>query len=123
MKKLLCPLLILSLLSCNQHTMEEDKQPKTKAEYLQAALKSDAYKNASGNIQRVKAMLDSVKKGSLDSSAAIFVYNNSIATATQQAKTVAQVEEGMKKDTAYLKAAQLKAAADITRADSVKNKH
>ena len=121
MKKLLYPLLILSLLSCNQHS-KEDKQPTTKAEYLQAALKSDGYKNASGSIERVKAMLDSVKKGSLDSNAAIFVYNNSIATQTAQAKTVAQVEEGMKKDTAYLKAAQLKAAADMEKADSVKNK-
>ena len=122
MKKLLYPLLILSLLSCNQHS-KEDKQPKTKAEYLQKALKSDGYKNASGSIETVKAMLDSFKKGSLDSNAAIFVYNNSIATATEQAKTVAQVEEGMKNDTAYLKAAQLKAAADLAREDSVKNKH
>ena len=122
MKKLLYPLLILSFLSCNQHS-KEDKQPKTKAEYLQAALKSDEYKNASHNIQRVKDLLDSVKKGSMDSIAPIFVYNNSIAAQTAQVKTIAQVEEGMKNDTAFLKAAQLKAAADMEAADSVKNKH
>ena len=121
MRRLLYPLLVLLLFSCNQNS-KEPKQPKTKAEYLQAALKSDGYKNASGSIQRVKDVLDSVKKGSMDSIAVIFVYNNSIAPQTAQAKTVADVEEGMKNDTAFLKAAQLKAAADMEAADSVKNK-
>jgi len=87
---------------------------------MQAALKSDEYKNASMNIQRVKNILDSVKKGKLDTIAAIFVYNNSIATPATQVKTVAQVEEGMKNDTVFLKAAQLKAAAELASADSLK---
>jgi len=88
---------------------------------MQDALNSDRYKNASMNIQRVKDMLDSVKKGKLDTTAAIFVYNNSIATPATQVKTLAQVELGMKNDTALLKAAQLKAAAELASADSVKN--
>jgi len=103
---------VLLLLSCQKQ--------KTKAEYMQAALKSDEYKNASMNIQRVKNILDSVKKGKLDTIAAIFVYNNSIATPATQVKTVAQVEEGMKNDTVFLKAAQLKAAAELASADSLK---
>ena len=59
----------------------------------------------------------------MDSTAVIFVYNNSIATPTAQVKTVAQVKEGMKNDTAFLKAAQLKAARDLASADSAKMKH
>ena len=113
MRRPLYLLLVLSLLSCQKQ--------KSKAEYMQDALKSDRYKNASMNIRRVKDILDSVKKGKLDTTAAIFVYNNSIATPSTQVKTVAQVEEGMKNDTALLKAAQLKAAAELASADSLKN--
>jgi hypothetical protein len=125
MKKLLYPLLILALFACKPKTSEPVKvksAAELKAEYLQKALASDEYKNAYMNINRVKSMLDSAKKRPKDSIAAIFVYNNSIATATNQAHTVAQVNEGMKKDTAYLKAVQLKVAADLTSADSAKMK-
>jgi hypothetical protein len=90
---------------------------------LQDALKTDEYKNAYMNIQRVNDFLDSLKKGSTDSGAVIFIYNNSIATPTTQVKTVAQVKEGMKKDTSFLKAAQLKAANHLASADSAKRKH
>ncbi|MDO3627337.1 hypothetical protein [Mucilaginibacter sp. BT774] len=127
MKKLLYPLLIVSLLSCGRNAdKSKAKNPdtlKSQAQYLQDALKTDEYKNAYMNIQRVKDMMDSVKKGSIDSTAVIFVYNNSIATPTSQVKTVAQVKEGMKNDTAFLKAAQLKAANKLASADSAKIKH
>ena len=126
MKRLLYPLLMLSLLSCGQNSDKIKTQKsdtlKSKAQYLRDALKTDEYKNAYMNIQRVKDILDSVKKGSMDSTAVIFVYNNSIATPTTQVKTVAQVKEGMKNDTAFLKAAQLKAANDLALADSAKMK-
>ena len=132
MKRLLYPLLILSLFSCGQNTDKSKAQKsdtlksdtlKSKAQYLQDALKTDEYKNAYMNIQRVKAILDSVKKGSMDSVAAIFVYNNSIASPAAQVKTVAQVKEGMRKDTVFLKAVQLKAANKLESADSAKMKH
>jgi hypothetical protein len=121
MKKLLYPLLLLpiaigTLLSCGSK-----QKPKSEAElkaiYLQNALKSDAYKNAFMNVKRVNDALDSVKKEKLDTIVPIFEYNNSIATTTAQLKTVAQVAEAMKNDTAYLKAVQLKAAADSALAD------
>jgi len=122
MKKLLYLLLALALFSCKPKNHEPVKQ-KTQAEYLQDALRSDTYKNAYLNLQRVRQGLDSVKKGVLKPDVVIFEYNNSIATPTSQAKTIAQVEEGMKKDTAYLKAVQLKVAADLASSDSVKMKH
>lgn len=121
MKRSLYPLLLLALFSCSQNA-EKSQATNTKPDYQQKALKSDEYKNASQNFQRVRDILDSVKKGSLDTTAAIFVYNNSIATPSTQVKTIAQVEEGMKKDTAYLKAVQAKVATDMAKADSAKNK-
>jgi hypothetical protein len=127
MKKLPHYLLVLALLSCHPKSNQPAKKmsaAELKSEYLKKALQSDSYKNASGNIQRVKDVLDSVKKGSLDSNAAIFVFNNSIATPATQVKTIAQVKEGIKNDSAYLKAAQLKAAADLAHEDSLsKIKH
>ena len=122
MRKLLYLLLIPLLFSCNQNA-EKSKAPKSRANYLHDALQSDAYKNAYKNIQRVKDILDSVDKGTMDTVAAIFVYNNSIATPATQVKTVAEVKEGMKKDTTFLKAAQLKAANELASADSAKMKH
>jgi len=118
MKKLLYPLLILALLSCGPK-QKPMSAAELKAAYLQSALKSDAYKNAFMNVKRVNDALDSVKKGKLDTVVPIFEYNNSIATATATApaKTIAQVTEAMKKDTAYLKSVQLKAAADSALAD------
>ena len=90
MKKLLYPLLIVSLLSCGRNAdKSKAKNPdtlKSQAQYLQDALKTDEYKNAYMNIQRVKGILDSVKKVSMDSNAVIFIYNNSIATPTTQVK-------------------------------------
>jgi hypothetical protein len=120
MKNLLYLLLVLTLLACNSKSNKPVKpksEAEIKAQYLQKALESDSYKNAYMNVRRVKDILDSVKKGSMDSIAAIFVYNNSIATATQQVHTVAQVQQGIKKDTAYLKSVQLKVAADLALAD------
>ena len=116
MKKLLYPLLVLTLLSCGpkQKPMTEAE---LKAEYLKRALNSDAYKNAFQNVKRVNSFLDSVKKGKMDTNIVIYIYDNSIATAMAQAKTVAQVREAMKKDTAYLKSVQLKAAADSALVD------
>jgi hypothetical protein len=122
MKKLLYLLLALALFSCKPKSHESVKQ-KTQAEYLQDALRSDTYKNAYLNLQMVRQGLDSVKKGVLKPDVVIFEYNNSIATPTSQVKTIAQVEEGMKKDTAYLKAVQLKVAADLASSDSAKMKH
>jgi len=126
MKRLFYPLLTLTLFSCAQNADKSKAQNadtlKSKAQYLQDALKTDEYKNEYMNIQRVKDMLDSVKKGSMDSVAVIFVYNNSIATPTTQVKTVAQVKEGVKNYTALLKAAQLKAANKLASADSAKMK-
>ncbi|WP_426671362.1 hypothetical protein ACPPVU_09005 [Mucilaginibacter sp. McL0603] len=124
MKKLLYPLLLaLALLACKQKPHEPVKtKAELRAEYLKKALESDDYKNAYQNVKRVHSMLDSVKKGSMDSVAAIFVYNNSIATPAGEVHTVAQVKEGMKKDTAYLKAVQLKVADDLALADSAKMK-
>ena len=124
MKKLLYLLPAIALMSCHPKSREpvKEKTPEeVKADYMQKALQSDDYKNATQNFQRVRSILDSVKKGTMDSAAAIFVYNNSIATPTTQVKTIAQVKEGLKKDTIYLKTTQLKAAADLARADSVKN--
>lgn len=126
MKRLFYSLLILLLFSCGQNANKSKVQKpdtlKSKAQYLQDALKTDEYKNAYMNIQRIKDILDSVKKGSMDSNAVIFVYNNSIAPPTAQVKTVAQVKEGMKKDTSFLKVAQLKAANHLASADSAKMK-
>ncbi|MDB5143708.1 MAG: hypothetical protein JWQ66_2421 [Mucilaginibacter sp.] len=116
MKKLLYPLLLLTLLSCGPK-QKPMSAAELKAAYMQSALKSDAYKNAFMNVKRINDALDSVKKGKLDTVVPIFEYNNSIATATAQVKTVAQVAEAMKKDTAYLKAVQLKAATDSALAD------
>ncbi len=124
MKKLLYLLPAIALMACHPKSNEPVKKKsaaEVKTEYLQKALKSDSYKNASQNFQRVRDIMDSVKKGNLDSNAIIFVYNNSIATPATQVKTVAQVKEGMKKDTAYLKEVQLKAAAELASADSIKN--
>ena len=126
MKRLFYSLLILLLFSCGQNANKSKGQKpdtlKSKAQYLQDALKTDEYKSAYMNIQRVKDILDSVKKRSMDSNAVIFVYNNSIAAPTAQVKTVAQVKEGMKKETSFLKAAQLKAANHLASADSAKMK-
>jgi hypothetical protein len=130
MKKLLYLLLALTLLSCKPKSNEPIKKKSAderRSEYLQKALKSDEYKNAYMNIQRVKDGLDSVKKGSLNPIVVIFEYNNSIATPTSQVNTISQVEKEMKKDTAYLKAVQLKVAADMALSDSTninsKTKH
>jgi hypothetical protein len=126
MKKLLYPLLILAVFGCKPKTsvpVKVKSAAELKAEYLQKALASDEYKNAYMNINRVKGLLDSAKENPRDTVAAIFVYNNSIATANKQTHTVAQVKEGMKNDTAYLKAVQLKVAADLATADSAKMKH
>ena len=125
MKKLLYPLLILAVFACKPKTSAPVKvksAAELKAEYLQKALASDEYKNAYMNLNRVKSFLDSAKIKPEDTIAAIFVYNNSIATANKQTHTVAQVKEGLKSDTAYLKAVQLKVAADLATADSVKMK-
>jgi hypothetical protein len=116
MKKLLYPLLVLTLLSCGS-TQKPKSEAELKSIYLQNALKSNAYKNAFMNVKRVNDALDSVKNGKMDTNIVIFEYNNSIATAMAQVKTVAQVREGMKKDTAYLKSVQLKAAADSALVD------
>lgn len=124
MKKLLYLMPAIVLLSCHPKSSEPVKQKteaEVKSEYLQKALKSDSYKNASQNFQRVRDIMDSVKKGKYDTTAILFVYNNSIATPATQVKTIAQVKEGMKKDTAYLKAVQLKTAAELASADSIKN--
>ena len=103
MKKLLYPTLILALFACKPKPSTPVKSAaELRAEYLQKALASDEYKNAYMNLNRVKSYLDSAKKNPKDSVAAIFVYNNSIATAANQVHTVAQVKEGMKMDTAYL---------------------
>jgi hypothetical protein len=115
MKKLLYLLVVVTLLSCNSKP--------TRTEYLKKALESDTYKNAFENVKRVNAGLDSVKKGVLDPRVVIFIYNNSIATATEQAVKISQVEEGMKKDTAYLKAVQLKVADDLALADKKAGKY
>jgi hypothetical protein len=98
MKKLLYPLLALALLSCKQKNhgpVKTKSKAEVRAEYLQKALESDTYKNAYQNVKRVNSILDSVNKGSMDSTAAIFVYNNSIATAAGEVHSVAQVKEGM----------------------------
>jgi hypothetical protein len=128
MKKLFYLLLALTLLSCKPKSNEPIKtEAERRSEYLQKALESDSYKNEYMNIQRVKDGLDSVKKGSLDPKVVIFEYNNSIATPTSQVTTISQVEKEMKKDTAYLKAVQLKVAADLASSDSInmnsKTKH
>ena len=127
MKKFLYFLLPLAVFACRQKSNEpvKEKSPaELHTEYMQKAVKSDSYKNASRTFQLVRAILDSVKKGSMDSNAAIFVYNNSIATPTTQVKTIAEVKKGLKQDTAYLKAIQLKAAADLASKDSLsKIKH
>ena len=121
MKKLLYPLLLLpmaigTLISCGpkQKPMTEAG---LKTKYLKRALNSYAYINAFKNVKRVNDGLDSIKKGKMDTNIVIYEYNTTIATATAQVKTVAQVADGMKNDTAYLKAVQLQAAADSASAD------
>jgi len=117
MKKFLYLLLPLALLACRQ---KSEKSPaELHKEYLQKAVKSDSYKNASRTFELVRGILDSVKKGSMDSNVAIFVYNNSIADSKTQVKTIAEVKQGLKQDTAYLKAVQLKVAADLASEDSI----
>src|ERR1700693_503980 len=103
MKKLFYLLLLLVLFSC------KEKSP-SKSDYLQRALKSDTYKIALANVKRVKDSLQSVKKGFKDTAAVIFLYNYTIADSTSQAKTISQVEKGMKKDTDFLKSVQIKIA-------------
>lgn len=127
MKKFLYLLLPLAFLACRQKNKEpvKEKSPaQLQAEYQQKALKSDSYKNTSRTFQLVRDILDSVKKGSMDSNAAIFVYNNSIADPKAPVKTIAEVKKGLKNDTAYLKAVQFKAAAELASEDSLsKIKH
>lgn len=127
MKNFLYLLLPLALLACKQKTNEsvKEKAPaELQVEYKRKAIKSDRYKNESRNFQLVRALLDSAKKGSMDTTAAIFVYNNSIAGPKEQVKTVAQVKQRLDQDTAYLKAVQFKIAADLAEEDSLsKIKH
>ena len=125
MKKLLYPMIILAIFACKPKASAPVKvksAAELKADYLQKALASDEYKNAYMNINTVKSFLDSAKEKPEDTIAAIFVYNNSIATANKQTHTVAQVKQGLKNDSAYLKAVQLKVAADLATADSAKMK-
>ena len=124
MKKLLYIAIAIGLLSChpkNNEPVKKKSEAELRSEYLQKALKNDSYKNASRTFQLVRALLDSFKKGRMDSTAVIFVYNNSIATPATQIKTVADVEKGLKKDTAYLKSVQLKVATDMASEDSIRN--
>jgi len=126
MKKLLYVLPAIGLFSChpkNNEPVKEKSAAELHTEYLQKALKSDDYKNATKTLQMVRALLDSFKKGKVDSSYAMFVYNNSIATPSTQLKTVPQLEAALKKDTAYLKETQLKAAAELASQDSIRNSH
>lgn len=113
MKKSLYLLLTLALFSCKSKPHEPE-------EYMHKALLSDEYKNAYMNFNRVRSGIDSVKKGTVDSNNVIFIYNNSIASPTAQVKTMAQVEQEIKKDTGYLKAVQLKVANDMATAASKK---
>jgi len=124
MKKLLYIAIAIALLSChskNNEPVKKKSDAELRSEYLQKALKNDSYKNASRSFQLVRALLDSFKKGRMDSTAVIFVYNNSIATPATQIKTVADVEKGLKKDTSYLKSVQLKVATDMASEDSINN--
>jgi hypothetical protein len=124
MKSSLYLLLLVSLLSCKHGS--DTKTPKSKAEiqaaYLRKALATDDYKNAAMNVERINKDLDSVKKGTLKPVVVIFIFNNSLGNTMGQVDSVSQVEEKMKKDTDYLRSVQLKAAADLARADSAKMK-
>ena len=114
---LLMPLAIFSCKPKNTKKSEAEKQ----AIYMKRALASDMYKDACMNVQRINLALDSIKKGVLDSNVAIFEYNNSMVDHTSQVKTLAQVEKGMKNDTAYLKATLSQAVHDMALADSAGN--
>jgi len=120
MKYFICLLIPLVLFSCKQKNSKKSDAEKH-ALYLKRALASDMYKNAYMNVQRINQALDSIKKGVLDSNVAIFEYNNSIIDRTSQVKTLAQVEKGMKNDTAYLKATLSQIVHDMALADSVGN--
>lgn len=125
MKKLVYLLLALTLFGCKPKSKEPVKKKSAaelRSEYLKKALESDEYKNAFMNIKRVNDSLDLFKKRPIDTTAVIYEYNTTIATATGQVKNISQVVKEMKKDTAYLKAAQLKVAADLALADSTNMK-
>ena len=120
MKKLLYPLLAVALLSCHSKSKEPVKQKseaELRSEYLQKALKSDTYKDAYMNVQRVRDSLALLKKGPIDTNAVIYEYNTMVATPATQVKYLSQVIKEMKKDTAYLKSVQLKVAADSAMKD------
>lgn len=125
MKKLLYPMLVLALFACKPKPSAPVKvksAAELRAEYLKKALASDEYKNATMNVNRVKGFIDSAKKRPKDSMIAIFIYNNSIATAANQVHTMARVKEAMKNDTTYLKTVQLRVADMLAVADSEKMK-
>jgi hypothetical protein len=99
MKKLFYPVLLFALLSCKQ------KNP-DKSDYLHRALESDDYKIVLSNIKRVKDSLDLLKTRPIDTNAVIYEYNTIIPSSKMEVKTMSQVENGMKKDTDFLKSAQ-----------------
>jgi hypothetical protein len=99
MKKLFYLLPLLALFSCKQ------KNP-SKSDYMHRALESDDYKIVRSNIKRVKDSLELLKKRPIDTNAVIYEYNTIIPTSKMEVKTMSQVENGMKKDTDFLKSAQ-----------------
>ena len=115
MKHLLYLLMPLTLFSCKSET-------ERRADYKKKALASDSYKDAYMNVKREHDVIDSVKKRKWDPRIAVFMYNNSIADQKHQVKTLAEVEEAMKNDTAYLKAALVRITNQMASADSANNR-
>jgi hypothetical protein len=114
MKKLfyLSPLLVL--LSCREKT------PST-ADYMNRALLSDTYKIVQVNVKRVEDSL--AKKKPIDTNAVIFEYNSIGGMEKPEAKTIAQVKDVMKDETAFLKKIQVSLADKMAKdhLDSLKN--
>lgn len=108
MKKIFCIIISLALFSC------KEKPPST-SDYLQRALKSDLYKIALTNVKRVKDSLDVLKKRPVDTNAVIYEYNTIIPNPPTQVKTMSQVENGMKKDSEFLKSIQVSIADQMAK--------
>ncbi|HEY4326805.1 MAG TPA: hypothetical protein VGN20_22655 [Mucilaginibacter sp.] len=103
MKHLFYLSLLIGLFSCKQ-------KEASKSDYMQRALKSDAYKIKLADYNRV---LDSLKNGSKDTNAVIFIYNTIFDLSKVQAKNMLDVKNGIKRDSGYLKSEQMKIAAQL----------
>jgi hypothetical protein len=116
MKKLFYLSALMALVSCKQNTP-------TKADYMHRAMVSDTYKIVLVDVKRVKDSLALATKHPIDTTTVIFEYNMIGGMQKTEAKTIAQVKDVMKDETAFLKKIQVSLADKMAKdhLDSLKN--